>query len=130
MSKGTQDRAPRLREADMSLQLKQAVYDRKLLKLQRKLAQIQQAYLFSGLSGVIVFEGVSTLDFQKSEPSYSEDSWEVDYGYQPPTILLKIFDRAPLMDDHHHIPGFYVAVSCMTPVDECLDFHILAMHLV
>ncbi len=51
------DRTPRLADADMSLKLASDHYDRKLAKLQRKLLQIQQAYLFSGQSGVIVFEG-------------------------------------------------------------------------
>jgi polyphosphate kinase 2 (PPK2 family) len=41
----------------MSKRLTSSEYNRKIQKLQRKLAQIQQAYLFSGQSGVIVFEG-------------------------------------------------------------------------
>lgn len=48
---------PRLEKADMSLRLDRDTYEHKLKKLQRKLMQIQQAYLFSGQSGVIVFEG-------------------------------------------------------------------------
>ena len=41
----------------MSLKLEPAVYVRKLARLQRTLCAIQQAYLFSGRSAVIVFEG-------------------------------------------------------------------------
>ena len=41
----------------MSLKLEPAVYVRKLARLQRTLSAIQQAYLFSGRSAVIVFEG-------------------------------------------------------------------------
>ena len=42
---------------DLDHRISNGDYNRKLEKLQRKLAQIQQAYLFSGRSGVIVFEG-------------------------------------------------------------------------
>jgi AMP-polyphosphate phosphotransferase len=48
---------PRLALADLGLALERAEYERQLAKLQRRLAQIQQAYLFSGQSAVIVFEG-------------------------------------------------------------------------
>lgn len=48
---------PRLALADLSLTLERAEYERQLAKLQRRLAQIQQAYLLSGKSAVIVFEG-------------------------------------------------------------------------
>ena len=50
-------KVPKLSEADMSLTLEREPYEKKLLKLQRKLAQIQQTYLLTGRSGVIVFEG-------------------------------------------------------------------------
>lgn len=48
---------PTLDSVDLSLRLANDDYVRKLEKLQHKLMQIQQAYLFSGQSGVIVFEG-------------------------------------------------------------------------
>ncbi len=48
---------PSLRDADMSLRARSDGYQKDLAKLQRKLSQIQQAYLFSGRSAVIVFEG-------------------------------------------------------------------------
>ncbi len=48
---------PRLADADLSLRMKTERYKSDLAKLQRKLSQIQQAYLFSGRSAVIVFEG-------------------------------------------------------------------------
>lgn len=48
---------PTLAMADLSLSLGRAEYESQLAKLQRRLAQIQQAYLFSGNSAVIVFEG-------------------------------------------------------------------------
>ena len=57
MAKKTKNMPPKLNTADMSLKLRKDVYFRKLESLQRKLSQIQQAYLFSGQSGVIVFEG-------------------------------------------------------------------------
>lgn len=49
--------APRLADADLSRKIDTAEYERKLLKLQAKLARVQQAYLGSGRKGVIVFEG-------------------------------------------------------------------------
>lgn len=54
MGKGAK---PRLAAADLGLKLERAEYEIQLVKLQRRLAQIQQAYLFSGRSAVIVFEG-------------------------------------------------------------------------
>ncbi len=42
---------------DMSLRLAKKPYEKKLAKLQHRLMQIQQAYLFSGRSAVLVFEG-------------------------------------------------------------------------
>ena len=51
------DDTPRLADADLSCRLSRKQYDQRLDKLQHKLSQIQQAYLFSGRSGVIVFEG-------------------------------------------------------------------------
>ncbi len=50
-------RPPRLADADLRLKLDEAGYQKKLAKLQAKLARIQQAYLGAGLKGVIVFEG-------------------------------------------------------------------------
>lgn len=57
MTKHASGRAPKLKDADMNLRLDKDTYEKKLIELQRKLAQIQQAYLFSGRSGVIVLEG-------------------------------------------------------------------------
>lgn len=57
MGKKGNGRTPRLADADLSLHLDRSKYDRKLLKLQHLLTQIQQAYLFSGKSAVILFEG-------------------------------------------------------------------------
>ena len=54
---GRKAKAPRLDMLDMSLSLDTASYDRKLHKLQNRLMKIQQAYLLSGRSAVIVFEG-------------------------------------------------------------------------
>ncbi len=48
---------PRLARADMSHKLDNDTYERMLARLQRKLTQIQQAYLFQQRSGVMVFEG-------------------------------------------------------------------------
>lgn len=50
-------KTPRLDDADLSLHLGRTSYERKLVKLQHLLTQIQQAYLFSGKSAVILFEG-------------------------------------------------------------------------
>lgn len=57
MVKNKRDKPLRLKNADMTLKMSAKTYDRKLAQLQHKLSQIQQAYLFSGQSGVIVFEG-------------------------------------------------------------------------
>jgi len=57
MGKKIRDKAPRLSEADLSLHLGRSDYERQLVKLQRLLTQIQQAYLFTGQSAVIIFEG-------------------------------------------------------------------------
>lgn len=48
---------PRLDALDMSRAMDSKTYEAKLVKLQRKLTRIQQAYLFSGGSAAIVFEG-------------------------------------------------------------------------
>jgi len=57
VSKKGNGKAPRLDDADLGLHLERASYERKLVKLQHLLTQIQQAYLFSGKSAVILFEG-------------------------------------------------------------------------
>lgn len=49
--------APRLADADLSAQMEADDYDRSLRKLQRKLTLIQETYLLTGRSAVIVFEG-------------------------------------------------------------------------
>ncbi|WP_146345315.1 polyphosphate kinase 2 family protein [Falsiphaeobacter marinintestinus] len=48
---------PQLTDADMTKRLGKQKYFRKLAELQLKLAQVQQAFLFSGDKAVIVFEG-------------------------------------------------------------------------
>lgn len=57
MGKKGNGRTPRLDDADLSLHLDRSKYERRLVKLQHLLTQIQQAYLFSGKSAVILFEG-------------------------------------------------------------------------
>ena len=47
----------KLSNAKMDQHLKRREYERQLAELQSKLTRIQQAYLFSGRSAVIVFEG-------------------------------------------------------------------------
>jgi polyphosphate kinase 2 (PPK2 family) len=47
----------KLSNANMDQHLKRREYERQLAELQSKLTRIQQAYLFSGRSAVIVFEG-------------------------------------------------------------------------
>jgi len=49
--------APRLDAADMTCRLGRKRYGRRLARLQRRLTEIQQAYLFQGRSAVLVFEG-------------------------------------------------------------------------
>lgn len=48
---------PTLAEADLTLTLSRRRYERRLARLQRHLTLIQEAYLFNGMSAVIVFEG-------------------------------------------------------------------------
>jgi polyphosphate kinase 2 (PPK2 family) len=48
---------PRLADIDLGLKLSAKSYEKKLEALQRRLLQIQQAYLFQGRSAAIVFEG-------------------------------------------------------------------------
>ena len=53
----SQGKSPRLAQADMTLGIGEAAFARKLAKLQAELVLLQQAYLFAGHKGVIVFEG-------------------------------------------------------------------------
>ncbi|NOC82443.1 MULTISPECIES: polyphosphate kinase 2 family protein [unclassified Ruegeria] len=48
---------PKLSDADLTRKLNKKVYFDQLIELQTRLARIQQAYLFHGLKGVLVFEG-------------------------------------------------------------------------
>ena len=57
MTRTSKNKIPRLENTNMNRRIRPNEYNEKLEKLQRKLFQIQQAYLFSGQSGVIVFEG-------------------------------------------------------------------------
>src|SRR5512146_2292369 len=56
-SNGGGNRPPRLSEVDLSLKLDEAEYLRKLDKVQQRLISIQHAYLKSGNSAAILFEG-------------------------------------------------------------------------
>jgi polyphosphate kinase 2 (PPK2 family) len=56
-SNGGSNRPPRLSEVDLSLKLDQADYLRKLNKVQQRLISVQHAYLKSGNSAAILFEG-------------------------------------------------------------------------
>jgi polyphosphate kinase 2 (PPK2 family) len=49
--------APRLKDVDLDKRLSRADYEDRLSKLQKRLSQIQQAYLTQGRSAVLVFEG-------------------------------------------------------------------------
>jgi AMP-polyphosphate phosphotransferase len=51
------DMRGRLAQLDLGQRIANPLYERKLAELQQKLAAIQQAYLLSGRSAVIVFEG-------------------------------------------------------------------------
>lgn len=57
MTKSKPKRITRLRDLDMSKRIDRNEYEEELLRLQHKLSLIQQAYLFSGDAGVLVFEG-------------------------------------------------------------------------
>jgi polyphosphate kinase 2 (PPK2 family) len=57
MAARTRKKVPSLKDADLSAKLQREVYESKLEKLQYTLSRVQQAYLFSGQSAVIVFEG-------------------------------------------------------------------------
>ncbi|MEX0279461.1 MAG: polyphosphate kinase 2 family protein [Ruegeria sp.] len=48
---------PKLSDVDLSLRLSKGKYLERLVNLQSRFARIQQAFLFHGLKGVIVFEG-------------------------------------------------------------------------
>ncbi|WP_171052578.1 polyphosphate kinase 2 family protein [Ruegeria sediminis] len=50
-------RPPRLADADLSKRLGKAEYLERLAVLQTQLSRVQQAFLFHGIKGVIVFEG-------------------------------------------------------------------------
>ena len=52
-----QRKSPRLASLDMTLQLEEATYLRDLARVQEQLRRIQHAYLKSGDSAAIVFEG-------------------------------------------------------------------------
>ena len=57
MAANKKAKTPRLSDVDLSRKLSKEDYDEKLLALQQKLMQIQQAYLFQNRSAAIVFEG-------------------------------------------------------------------------
>lgn len=57
MKNNVEQKPPRLGDTDLSQNISARTYEKKLARLQNKLMRIQQAYLLSGRSGVIVFEG-------------------------------------------------------------------------
>ncbi len=66
-----------------------------------------------GANGVIELEGVPqrlyTLEFEEEYPGSSTPPAAFsDYPFIPPTMNYKIFDHAPLHDEHRGSPGFYV----------------------
>jgi polyphosphate kinase 2 (PPK2 family) len=57
MARRTGKTAPSLEDADLTLRAAPAAYERDLVRLQKMLSRVQQAYLASDRSAVIVFEG-------------------------------------------------------------------------
>ncbi len=96
--------------------IKRSAYDKKLKKLQFKLTQIQQAYLFGGQSAVLVFEGwdaagkggtirriSAALDPRSFKvwpigaprPWYLDRHWLVRFwSMLPPHGAISVFDRS------------------------------------
>jgi polyphosphate kinase 2 (PPK2 family) len=96
--------------------IKRSAYDKKLKKLQIKLTQIQQAYLFGGQSAVLVFEGwdaagkggtirriSAALDPRSFKvwpigaprPWYLDRHWLVRFwSMLPPHGAISVFDRS------------------------------------
>jgi polyphosphate kinase 2 (PPK2 family) len=108
--------ALKLEELPQNKSIKRNAYDKKLVKLQLKLTQIQQAYLFGGQSGVVVFEGwdaagkggtirriSAALDPRSFKvwpigaprPWYLDRHWLVRFWPMlPPHGAISVFDRS------------------------------------
>jgi len=108
--------ASSLDELKLDKSIKRTTYDKKLVRLQRKLTQIQQAYLFGRQSGVIVFEGwdaagkggcirriSAALDPRSFKvwpigaprPWYLDRHWLVRFWPMlPPHGAISVFDRS------------------------------------
>ncbi len=109
-------KAPVLADLPLDQSMKRDAYDKKLKKLQLKLTQIQQAYLFGGQSAVIVFEGwdaagkggtirriSAALDPRSFKvwpigaprPWYLDRHWLVRFWPMlPPKGAISVFDRS------------------------------------
>ena len=98
-------RTPSLNDVDLSLKLEPAVYDKKLARLQLTLTAIQQAYLLSGRSAVIVFEGWDAAGkggtIRRTSAAFDPRSFKV-WPIGPPRnyylarlYLLRFMERLP-----------------------------------
>ena len=98
-------RTPSLNDVDLSLKLEPAVYEKKLARLQLTLTAIQQAYLLSGRSAVIVFEGWDAAGkggtIRRTSAAFDPRSFKV-WPIGPPRnyylarlYLLRFMERLP-----------------------------------
>jgi AMP-polyphosphate phosphotransferase len=98
-------RTPSLNDVDLSLRLEPAVYDKKLAQVQLTLTTIQQAYLLSGRSAVIVFEGWDAAGkggtIRRTSAAFDPRSFKV-WPIGPPRnyylarlYLLRFMERLP-----------------------------------
>ena len=98
-------RTPSLNDVDLSLKLEPAVYEKELARLQRTLTAIQQAYLLSGRSAVIVFEGWDAAGkggtIRRTSAAFDPRSFKV-WPIGPPRnyylarlYLLRFMERLP-----------------------------------
>ena len=98
-------RTPSLNDVDLSLRLEPAVYDKKLAQVQLTLTAIQQAYLLSGRSAVIVFEGWDAAGkggtIRRTSAAFDPRSFKV-WPIGPPRnyylarlYLLRFMERLP-----------------------------------
>jgi polyphosphate kinase 2 (PPK2 family) len=105
MAAGSRKRALTLKDIDLSAQLPRDVYEAKLQRLQRTLARVQQSYLFSGRSAVIVFEGWDAAGkggtIRRLSASFDPRSFKV-WPIGPPRkyylarhYLLRFMERLP-----------------------------------
>ena len=98
-------RTPSLNDVDLSLKLEPAVYEKELARLQLTLTAIQQAYLLSGRSAVIVFEGWDAAGkggtIRRTSAAFDPRSFKV-WPIGPPRnyylarlYLLRFMERLP-----------------------------------